>query len=520
MSDDELGLFEFIPHPESPEQADDPENHGPARNLIGDAPLTLEGEGTPQAEPLPGPGTTVPFPAAPSATRRDHLPRYAPFVLETANGTVLFCEDRVRPIEENIRHSGFLLFLVDFSTSSSVGVLRLQGAFKYADLLARKKLEEQGEMSAADRLILYDVRRGRGREFSVLYQVVSRELVRAAEMRCRRHPGGMQYADTLGLLRGVLSRKVRHGGSKLRACALKLPGALLLLAAEGPRFVLARRYPFMESSARSLSGCLAAVRRDVDAVNSSESTCSVRLVETGVPSGEHELLVSCAAGIQGIEVPPPCVLQYTDGTELFSALPGVVQQFPLACAHGPGAERILRPLERCEKYAWALLCAGILFCWVLVWFVQQQGRELEQQAVQLRREIRRAVALPRHIPRLPPGGFADRAALAGMLNRVWNCPSPAAVWNRIGAAKPEALSISSLELQYTGTGVQAVLEGRLYAGLQDSQQLALDFIRQLRAGGAVIREHQLHLDGTGEQFISLMLEYHNHGKEHDAPRTP
>ena len=395
-------------------------------------------------------------------------------------------------------------------------MLRLQGASKYADVLARKKLQEQGELSASEHLLLYGVRRGRGREFSVLYQVVPREALRAVEHFCGSHPGGMQYADTLGLLRGVLARANRQragvqGSVAVRACALRLPGALLLLVTQGSRFVLAGRYPFMESSLRSLSGCLAAVRRDVDAAcaSVSDAVVPIQLVETGVPLGAENLLAGAAAGQQGFELLPPCILDDAQGGHYVSALPEFVGAFSLTHALGPGPERLLRPLERFEKLLWAVMCAGILFCCGLGWLAGQQGRTLESQATALREELQRTTARPANLPPLPANVFIDRAALAGLLDRASSSPNLAMLWNRLGAAKPKALSVTSLKLAYAPEKVNVLLQGRVYADLQSSQELALEYLAQLRSAGAHILKHELELSAGDEQFFSLELEYHD-----------
>ncbi len=519
MSEKNLRLFEFVPNPECPETDRISVRDDASQKLLGHEPLVLEEDG-PQQQTQTGPeygqqdagraSSSANSPSGASLSGQPYaeiVPSYPAFVLETEQGRRLFAQGHVRLLQETIDHQGFLLCIADFCSVNGVGVLHLQGAVKYADLLARKKLEEQGEMSAADLLLVHDVRRGQGREFSVLYQVAPRQQVRAVEQRCRLHAGGMQYVDSLGFLRGVLLGEVRPRPGGARALALKLPGAFLLLVADGPRCHLARRYPFLQNSPGSLSGCLAAMRRDVDATSAKNSVHTIRLTELAATAEEHEQLIASAAEHTGLEVLQPCVLQQSDGGVCLSALPGLVKRFPLSHVRGPAAERLLRPLERSEKWVWVMLCAGILLCWGLIWHGQQQIRELQQQSVQLRQELHLAAAPPRIAPSAAPEDFARLSALAEMLTRVRAFPSLAAVWNRIGAAKPDALSMGNLTIDYAQAGVRVTLEARVYAGLQDSQQLTLDFIQGLKMGGALVGKHELRLDGSGEQYLSLNLEY-------------
>ncbi len=428
-----------------------------------------------------------------------------PCLWDDGSRLVLLDGHSARQVEKVQECRKFLVYVADYPEVDGLGVLNIQGSFKYAEVLARKRLEERGEMTPDSVLVVYHKQKQPGGITQLLYQVVPRDRYQELQSLPEHHAQGLVVFDTLALLRGLT---LRLPSDKVQALALRLHGALLVLVARGQETFLARRYTLLGDGPEALRDALFTVHQDLEMIRGQlpepvQTLCLAEplLLEPEAPFRQPESLELQLKRL------PLMRLEQDGGAPCWSALPPLVRQLPFKAGSFVGQELWLRPLERIEPLGIAVL---FLLGLLALAYAQLLGVENGTLAADNATLEQRLAALQADTPppmELPENSVAPFLALAELLAQAREAPSIAGVLQRLGAAKPQTVCIERVSLDYGPRGVQVDLQARSSGGLAENQLLQLQFIERLEHSGLVLQHRTLALDTESDGEFTLNLLY-------------
>lgn len=436
------------------------------------------------------------------------VPSYDDFVFISREGRFLFSGSSVLPMDESSVISSFCRVVVDFFDSPGPGVLYVEGVHKYAPVLGRRKLQNQGELTDEFELVtLQNLKVAKNRS-SLFYQLIPRGEKGLLEKECEMSPQGFLLHDSVTLLAGMLRRMKQKGPVTL---ALHLPKAVVVVAGDRKRCVWARRYVLADRGMLSLADGLGGIVQDLLAVSRESGTdiTNVLWIEslTATPSFPD-------VHFEGVTFTrsPVCALARADtGGVYYSSLPGLMDQVADSKALTNGVERNLVRLGKWEK--WILGSLFFLACMLgsAGWWLRSHSNELEQQVRQLSHQ--------KHLLQTEYASLSSREGfssedmnrvesaiqVATTLQRVGKSAPLAQVWNVLAELRPVPCRIQALEVTYLETAVKVRLEGVVDLGLTQAQAVYTSFLEALKRGGFVIKKQSFQLD-VDSNFFSMILE--------------
>lgn len=496
-------------------------------------PLQLEepdAPGTPQGQPAPSatgrsatatqqPGTggmyheaLPPRPPIDPDASEDMPPAFlrgkAPDCIFDRGRDLLHFHDGRMENVRSIQHcQNFAVYIMDHPDSRGLGVLPIQGGLKYADILARKRLEEQGELTPDSSLVVYQKRKGLGQEVLVLYQVVPKARHRALLRVQTQHPRGMAVFDTVSMLQGVIRRLPSR---QVHAVGVRLQGALLLLVGKGRDIFLARRYTLLGDDEATLREHLFTIRQDLEAL-AGQLPGKVRQLRLIEPLLRDDLGTPAPPSLQDGEEPVELVRWPLESVRAgertcWTSLPGVARGLPLSASLGARHERWLRPLELREKSIWAGVLLLALLCGGLAALLALRNHGIHKECLKLEERIARLGSETPALAALPPDSVAPFLSLAEYLSRARSTPSLAQVWNSVAQAKPRDVCVQALSLRFGKERLDVDLTAHASGNLAQVQHLEQTFVHGLEQAGFALTHRMLSLENELEGIFTLHLQ--------------
>lgn len=456
---------------QAPQQSAGPMGMGPTPT--GEARQTFSGgQGFPLAKPGP----------------------YSGFVVDLGQGLEYFSGSTIRPLADMRSLGRFTSLVVDFPNSMGMGAISLQGELRYAEMVTRKRLESQGELTLEGQLLLYDAKKTGPNEFEALYQVAPKGRYQGIQNAYTSTPSGFVYYDTVSLLRGLILNMDRRNA---HAVAMHVADSLILLIGRGHDFYLARRYQLIGDESESIADTIYAIERDIETVqrNNAVEVDRVEWIEAYRTDQDWKHPAT--------EIPLniwPLAELNKEGQRVYSALPAVMKRVPASAMLGPKNESWLRPLERVEKILWLALVAGIAIC-VFTYFsleelkrpIARDVRELESQIAMLKQQTPDPVDFP-------PSRIQPTLDMANSINLAAYSPPLVNVWNQLAAVKPASLQVDMVNFNYAPDFVTVIVEGKIHLGLTQAQSVFTEFIASLERSGFQVADQSLYLDVTGNTY--------------------
>ena len=443
-----------------------------------------------------------------SSLQGDVVPRYEDFVFVSREGRFLFSGSSIRHLDENAVITSYCPVVVDFFDSPGPGVLSVEGGHKYAPILGRRKLQNQGELTDEFDLVTLQNQKESKSRSSLFYQVVPRAEKARLERECESSPQGFLLHDSVTMLAGMLRRMQQKGPVAL---ALRLPRAVLVVAGDRKRCVWARRYVLADEDMSSLVDSLGGIVQDLLAVSreSGLNVSNVLWIEslTDAPCFPDEQF----DGVSFSRSPVFALRMDDTGDVRYSSMPGLMDRISDSTALTGGVERNLVRLGTWEK--WILGSLFVFACMLgsAAWWLHSQSIGLELQNKELAHQGRRLkdeyASLSAQV------GFTskdsqrvERAAhVATDLQRVGQSVPLAGVWNGLAGLRPEPCRIQALEVSYLDTAVRVRVEGVVDLGLTQAQAAYTSFLEALKQDGFVIKKQSFKLD-VDSNFFSMILE--------------
>lgn len=429
--------------------------------------------------------------------------RYQPFAFDDGQARILFQGARISPLENLDDAGGYLHYLADFPEAQSLGLLDVNSAQKYAPVMARKRLEEQGLLSSDGYFHSYYMHRKSRNEVSVFYQVLPRLRWEQLNRSYRQYPAGFILYDCLGLLYGALQSM---GGRRSHALAMHLGESILLLVGRGKEVYIARRYAMFGDSRAALNEGVQSIRRDIE-LSQRNLAGEIDVIHWIEPLTRN---LAWQPPPGGVPVKPmPLARMRMGDAEIYSALPPLFNKISPEAALGPKEERWLRPLELAEKWLWIGLALIILAAGggglLLKENLRLANDRLDMLALQ-------SEAVEARMPKLPDygtEGLQPALNLAHSLDAAAHSPTMSELWNRVSSAKNQDIRVNRFDIYYDAavpTNPQVVLEGEIELPLTESQQAYNAFLNRLETQGFMVEGQNLQLDLAGNVY-EIHLRY-------------
>jgi len=389
----------------------------------------------------------------------------------------------------------FCYAIHDFPEEDGPGLMRVTGETKYAGVLARKRAEEMGDLGTETQFHTYKVVKRGKQEADVLYHIFPQTRLEQAQSACKAATGCVLF-DPVGLLLGLL----RKGGKTAQqALALHMESSAVVLAGNGEEIFLARRYPLLSVADHELTTVLRTIDQDLQLVQQERaiSFSGLQWIEAVVQE-QTPALPEMQLPLQ----PWPLVRFAMEEGMVWSALPEVLDFVDPRDALMGRKERVLRPLEKWEKWLRTGLFAAAAVLAVLAWTGSQVEHRLEAKTGRLESEVRSLEQRLQSYSYEIEGrddvqnvvGLIQELALAGQ------APSVGQVWNAFLAARPTDWQIERLRFSFQTGAITAQASGVVVEDPRRAEQGLRVFRRRLVEQGFAIADTRLQLRAERAQF--------------------
>lgn len=436
----------------------------------------------------------------------DPLPRYDDFIFQSLHGRFLFSGSFVHSLQQGDSVPEYCPFVVDFFDSPGPGVLMVEGVHKYAPVLGRRKLQQQGEIT--DEFLLrplQSLKVGRN-ETSLFYQLVPRAGQGSLFKEFEDSPEGFLLHDTVTMLHGLLRNMKQEGPTAL---ALHLPEAVLLVAGDKKRVVWARRYTLAGDDLNAIRDGFEIIAQDLHNVRR----------DSGVRVREVIWVETFARELQWPDFTPeelhftrmPVFALQDDLGPVFSALPGIMPRVGGGSALTEPAERVLVNVGRWEKTVLSLLLVLSLMVGGAGYWLQAGSVDLDARKQELshmkHRLTREYSSVSESIGFLKKdSAFAAQAGqIAEQVGRAGKSSPLGGIWNGLAELRPKPCRVQALEVTYERDLARIRMEGVVDLGLTQAQAAYSEFLTALERGGFRIERQSFQLD-VDSNFFSLVLE--------------
>ena len=428
------------------------------------------------------------------------LPDYPDFVLDIGGTRHLFRgEEAVKTdsIDEYPRH---LLYVVDYPAAPGPHVATVDGPAKYAMVLLRKRLQEEGELTEENTLVILDRRKLGSQRTKVAYEMVPAGRHHGLMNMSVKTLNGYLLFNTTALAHGLVSGLF---GGKPGAVALHLPGFIVLAAGRGKRLQFARRYALAGEDEFALRSGMANLHQDLATLNQQGE---VEVSEILWLEGLTETLVWPEMRLDLPVNRLPVHRIKTDDGDRFSSLPGVISKVDISLCLGPREDARLLPFQPLEKWIWlgmgvvgAALVTGALLTGVASDRLGDRIDELERNNDFLRRELTFSAGRVQGLNK-DLGDFQPILKVARDVVYAGKARPVSAIWRELHRLKPGSMYVHSLEIRYTGDAATATMTGSIDAGLVKAQDVFARFLSTLGGAGWRVDKQTMRLDVESNTF--------------------
>lgn len=428
--------------------------------------------------------------------------RYPAFVLESEQG-LYFCHgETVQTIQSLQECSCFVYYLLDFPYSEGPGTIQISGDPRYADVLARKRLEDRGELSPGEKLWIYKKSKLGKTEAELLYHIFPEEKYNQLLEQQHTFAPGLACLDPVGL---GLAWLEQTSPKQDTAIVISLLNSLLLLVGRRQKIELVRRYAQFQESAFGSGQSTAILEQDLKDFEQNKARSLDKLIWLEIwqedrPPEMPELDYQ-------LDYLPLSSLSKEQGEKIYTCLPQVLKRISPKHAFLGREETWLRPLEKGEKYLWMGLLLILLVSFSLTWTLQCLNKQIQARSKALSEQIQAYENTLQSFSFEMQG--KDYQKVLKMANKIIKADKAhpySAVWSMLARISPQNIKLNYMELNYQDSLLKLQLQGFMNQGMIQGQKAFSDFIHKLREQGFEIVKTDLDLKLHRVNF-TLELKY-------------
>ncbi len=435
-------------------------------------------------------------------------------LFDTPSGKFFISSTECRIIEEISEVDEFLYYILDTTSSSEPGIYTVTGAYKYAEILAKKKLEERGEITPEETFLIYHKKKEDKTKTTILYNLLPSNTYENLKRQYLSFPWGMIAFDDIGIACGYLKSIARDKPVCIICEAIS--STVMVIGKKGT-FFLIRRY--------GKEGILTFSQEDTSSLIEQDILGFEK--DTGINIKEVIWCPICVIGKE-MEVPNfdsfklvtlPHVKKDIGETVLYTSVPYIIKSISKNYSLFGKEEKWIRPLERGEKYLWGGLffVSGILFL-IFLFFLNIQ-RQLEAKSQSLSHTIWAYEQSLNYFSQKIKKGEKGRdykklLSFSKDLVRSQEAPSYGFFWKLLDKIRPKGIYLTEMDIHYGKASARLSLIGEIPDTMMQAQQSFSSLLYRLNKAGFKIEEQNINLGlGSSSFLVTLVYKYRQNIKD-------
>lgn len=424
------------------------------------------------------------------------------FILDTEKGAMLFDRETTHLLSGQQLPDTELIYITDFFTSPGPGILELHGNAKYAEFLARKQLQDSGELSDDLQLQVLFREKINKQGCRVGYTLFTQEKSKALfELHKKSRQGFLLY-DSAAAACEIYTNLKKKGPFAL---VLHLPQALILAAGDQKYPAQLRRYVLTGEEQIFLPDAITAIDADL------------RMLEQDMGRSLSE--VCWLEGLSSFDIQetelswqrtthflPVQEFKFKDQA-LYSGVGHVLDKLKLSQTLLPKNERRTYPLLRAEPWLWIIFLAGGLFLAATTFTLRQTLQTLDIKETNLYREQTKLAEEIQNTLSKAEKKIADikleeehLADLAKNLHQAHNAPSISRIWNVLAKNKSTYLDVKAWQVDFFESYFELRLEGEIPLEPDQAQRILTECIARLEKSDFTMLNKTLNLNLDTNKF--------------------
>jgi hypothetical protein len=394
-------------------------------------------------------------------------------------------------------------YFSEFHDSFECGTLDVSGEKKYARLVARRQLEQEGRLDHDGMLHIFAHHQVDAHVTRIFFQIFDRTAYLSILQKSEDHPSGILVYDPISMLFGLLNTS---SGKKDRIFIFHSHKALFALFGRKNKPLFLQKYPVNPPTDQGLKNSLQSMETDFDSM-SRQGRQFQNIVWVEHLSSRPETNLP--------ELPLPVTtlpMESFDSPKarLWSAVPGVLHQLPTKYALGPKHEQRIWPFEKHEKWLHSFLLALVLLLSFAIFNLHQESvhkdQRLEKQ-MQTNQLIRNKIDdLSQTVVRLDPEEFKSFQEVSSHITRCAKQSSFLQIWNRLASVQPASFKLRKMNLSADERQQIITLSGHIEAHMFEAQHMFSDYMRALKAEGfqVIKRTFDINLEKINYQIKAVV----------------
>ncbi len=431
-----------------------------------------------------------------------------PMVIDTSGEMFFISSEEAKKVKNISNIDNFLYYILDTTSTSEPGIYTVIGPYKYAEIMAKKKLEERGDITPEETFIIYQKKKEDKTKTTVIYNLIPTNVYDRIREQYNSFSHGMVVFDSMGIACAYLERIAKNDPIGI---VCESASSTVMVVGKKGEFLLSRRY--------EKEGLLNFGEEDTSALIEQDLIRFEK--DKGIKVGK---IIWCPIFIRGKSPTAPeftsCetsllpfIQKEVEGEIIFTSLPYIIEKIPFNYALFGKEERWIRPLEKAEVYLWGtMLFVSCVLIGIFFLFSNTQKR-LEAKSKELSQVIK---AYERSLDYFSPKikgkergkGYNQILSFSQKLIRSQKAPSYGFFWKIMDEIRPKGVYLTEMDVYYGKKSAKVSLTGEIPDTMLQAQQSFSSFLTRLTRAGFKIKEQHINLGlDTSSFLVNLVYSY-------------
>ncbi len=426
----------------------------------------------------------------------------AEFVLDTEGQKYFFKEGKVTILEELDKASNFIYYFFVPKEDTKFGIITVTSPVKYAHVIAKKRLEDTGEISSNERMWIYFKNKLSATETKIGYAIFPSAIISQLNTFYSSYPSGTVVWDIIGFLMGY----IKSTSNDLSLVMFHVLNDIFVVVANGKEFLLFSRYSIFSKEVEALQETISIIYSDILNL---EQEKGVKLKEI--------LWMEGFGPFVGMEFPifkdkkykeiPTFEYEDESGKIWYSCIPYLLKSPCFDFALFGKEERWIFPLERRENLLCLFLIILIIAGGALGWWLNLEKQKELQHTILLDKKIEE------YENRLENFSFPEIKENTRLLmslfknfDKAIRSPSYAYIWQLLARVKPKNLFLKAFDMRYKDEEMELDLKGEILLSPVSAQKEFFSFLKELKRKRFKVVDSNLKIE-SGLSSFELKLVY-------------
>lgn len=423
---------------------------------------------------------------------------HKPFVFELDGRAYRKAGDQLLPLGRLQEMAGDAWLITDFGESMT-RFMSVEGPAKYAEVLARRKLQESGEIEEPVEIFTHWKRKRDGHTTDIFFTAVPTRLARLYTDELH---GGQYHVLVFALYSVMWDLVARKSNQQPVAAVFRHDRFAEVLIGMRNRVYFANRCVAFDTEQEQIKTLWESVRSDIEMVQRDQRIDVERIYTVG--------------WIDACET-PSCQDEWLDRVVMLENLEHLVEETPVtvslpsAAATLSARQSVSSPLEIAFYYArqWApaaniAMAALVVVMGAVAWLYWSQGKQLGLKLDTLHHQINKVNLEMAKLPVVGPEA-GERLKFVQNLALQRRQPAYREVVDDLTDPDFFMLQVSSLKLDYAPDAVRVSLFGDIVAPFEEAHGRYRAFLDRLTSRGYRIEENRFETQISKSQVVLKLI---------------